>query len=93
MASQLKFKTILIDPPWPQGMTGKYKIRPKRANSLPYPTMSIEEIAKLPTGVGNYFISRSQTILFGYKEKCIFSKKRYLPNIINIKHIKRQERL
>ena len=37
-----------------------------------------------PSGTGNYFIQRSQTILFGYKEKCKFNKERYKPNIINV---------
>ncbi len=35
-----------------------------------------------PSGCGNYFIHRTQTILFGYKEKCIFPKARYIPNVI-----------
>jgi N6-adenosine-specific RNA methylase IME4 len=37
-----------------------------------------------PSGVGNYFIQRSQTLLFAYKEKCKFPKDRYKPNIINV---------
>lgn len=36
-----------------------------------------------PSGVGNYFIHRTQTILFGYKEKCHFPGARYRPNIIS----------
>lgn len=35
-----------------------------------------------PSGCGNYFIHRTQTMLFGYKGKCIFPKARYIPNII-----------
>lgn len=35
-----------------------------------------------PSGVGNYFIHRTQTMLFGYKEKCVFPKARYVPNVI-----------
>lgn len=35
-----------------------------------------------PSGVGNWFIHRTQTILFGYKEKCQFKAGRYKPNII-----------
>ena len=35
-----------------------------------------------PSGFGNYFIHRTQTILFGYNEKCYFPQDRYLPNII-----------
>jgi N6-adenosine-specific RNA methylase IME4 len=37
-----------------------------------------------PSGVGNYFIQRSQTLLFGYKEKCKFPLERYKSNIINV---------
>lgn len=35
-----------------------------------------------PSGVGNWFIHRTQTILFGYKNKCRFEKSRYRPNLI-----------
>ena len=34
-----------------------------------------------PSGFGNYFIHRTQTILFGYYKKCRFPLERYLPNI------------
>lgn len=34
-----------------------------------------------PSGCGNYFIHRTQTMLFGYKERCIFPKVRYVPNV------------
>jgi N6-adenosine-specific RNA methylase IME4 len=34
-----------------------------------------------PSGIGNWFVHRTQTILFGYKEKCKFPLRRYLPNI------------
>lgn len=33
-----------------------------------------------PSGSGNYFIHQTQTILFGYFEKCQFNKARYKPN-------------
>jgi len=33
-----------------------------------------------PTGTGNYFIHVTQVLLFGYKEKCIFNRERYLQN-------------
>ncbi|RJO62360.1 MAG: methyltransferase [Dehalococcoidia bacterium] len=32
-----------------------------------------------PSGCGNYFISRTQTLLFGYKGKCRFPLGRYKP--------------
>jgi N6-adenosine-specific RNA methylase IME4 len=35
-----------------------------------------------PSGQGNYFIHRTQTLLFGYKRRCIFPAARYRPNII-----------
>lgn len=34
------------------------------------------------SGQGNWFVHRTQTILFGYRERCVFSLERYLPNII-----------
>lgn len=119
-----KYRTILADPPYPQKMTGKYSIRPKRNKRLPYPSMTLEEIKKLPikelseqgchlwlwttnqflkesfeimnswgfkylttitwvkpSGLGNWFISRTQHCLFGYKEKCQFNKARYRPTV------------
>ena len=35
-----------------------------------------------PSGVGNYFISVTQTLLFGYKGKCIFPLARYKPTVV-----------
>jgi len=121
----MKYKTILADPPWEQGMKGYYKIRPNTAKSLRYPTMAVEDICKLPvndiaevgchlwlwttnqflsagfevmkawgfkylapitwvkpSGTGNYFIHRTQTLLFGYKDKCKFSLARYKPTVV-----------
>ena len=120
------FQTILVDPPWQQPMTGR-RNRAKGGSppSLPYPTMSLEEICALPvggyadvgchcwlwttnaflesgfqvlrawgfrylapihwikpTGIGNYVIHRSQTLLLGYKERCVFDRLRYFPNLI-----------
>jgi N6-adenosine-specific RNA methylase IME4 len=34
-----------------------------------------------PSGCGNYFISRTEHILFGYKDRCEFNKARYVPNV------------
>lgn len=36
-----------------------------------------------PSGTGNYVIHRSQTLLLGYREKCIFDQLRYFPNLIH----------
>jgi N6-adenosine-specific RNA methylase IME4 len=35
-----------------------------------------------PSGVGNWFVHRTQTLLFGYKGSCRFPRDRYLPNLI-----------
>ena len=35
-----------------------------------------------PTGIGNYVIHRTQTLLLGYRERCIFDRLRYFPNVI-----------
>lgn len=34
-----------------------------------------------PSGVGNYFVHRTQTVLFGYRERCQFPAARYLPTV------------
>jgi N6-adenosine-specific RNA methylase IME4 len=34
-----------------------------------------------PSGVGNYFVHRTQTMLFGYKGKCIFPSGRFKPTV------------
>ena len=121
----MKYSTILVDPPWQETMSGKYKGRHNRKKELPYQTMSLKEIAAMnigryanddchlwlwttnrfieagfrimetwgfkylapihwikPSGMGNYFIHRTQTILFGYRENCYFRRARYVPNII-----------
>lgn len=129
-----QFRTILIDPPWPQVNSGK-RCRDKGSHGdkdLPYPTMSLAEILMLPigalaapdchlwlwttnqflaegillmrawgfkylspihmvkpSGVGNYFVQRTQTILMGYKERCVFEGKRYLPNLIEVSGVSR----
>jgi N6-adenosine-specific RNA methylase IME4 len=120
----MKFRTILIDPPWEQPMRGKRK-RKKEPNlppSLSYPTLSMQQILSLPvgelaepgthiwlwttnaflregfdcmqswgfkylapitwhkpSGTGNYFVHVTQTLLFGYYQKCQFNLERYLP--------------
>lgn len=42
-----------------------------------------------PSVVGNYFVQRTQTLLMGYREKCVFPDKRYLPNIIEVSSVPR----
>lgn len=34
-----------------------------------------------PSGVGSWFVSRTQTLLMGYRKKCVFPLARYQPNI------------
>jgi len=34
-----------------------------------------------PSGCGNYFVHRTQHILFAYKQKCQFNKARYKPTV------------
>jgi N6-adenosine-specific RNA methylase IME4 len=34
-----------------------------------------------PSGCGNYFVHRTQTMLFGYKDKCVFPMGRYKPTV------------
>ncbi len=127
-AGYAAYRCILIDPPWPQGITGSRK-RAKGGSppELPYPTMTLEQMIRLPvkalgaddshlwlwttnqfledgfilmrawgfkylaavhaikpSGIGNYFISRTQTLLFGYKHKCRFPLERYKPNVIEV---------
>lgn len=37
------------------------------------------------SGQGNWFVHRTQTILFGYRSKCVFNRERYKPNIFESK--------
>lgn len=119
-----KYKTILVDPPWNQEMSGKYTRRTRANEDLIYPTMTLGEIKELPvsnlaekgchlwlwttnqflrqafevmeawgfkylttitwvkpSGCGNWFVSRTQHCLFGYKEKCQFNKDKYKPTV------------
>lgn len=44
-----QYRTIIADPPWAQGMVGKFT-RPRSGppRALPYPTMTVEAIKALP---------------------------------------------
>ena len=123
----MKFRTILIDPPWEQPLMRQRKRKHGMpGKTLPYPTMGLEEIKNLPvremaeagshlwlwttnaflrdgfdcmsawgfkylapitwhkpSGVGNYFVHVTQTILFGYFERCQFNLERYLPTFFD----------
>jgi len=45
-----KYDTIVIDPPWNQGKTGKRKVRPNQTTQLDYSTMNKEELLNMPIG-------------------------------------------
>lgn len=45
-----KYRVIVVDPPWNQGKTGKRKSRPNQNTTLDYPTLSKDELLKLPIG-------------------------------------------
>lgn len=45
----MTYRTILIDPPWQQQLTAGFThTKNKRPDKLPYPTMTVEQIAALP---------------------------------------------
>lgn len=44
----IKYKCLVIDPPWNQGKTGKRNVRPNQNVALDYTTMTKEELLKLP---------------------------------------------
>jgi len=48
MEHHKKYNTIVIDPPWDISMTGKVKREENRSETLPYKTMTIEEIKNIP---------------------------------------------
>jgi N6-adenosine-specific RNA methylase IME4 len=121
-----EYRTILIDPPWRQGMVNTYrKPQNKRPARLPYASMTLDQLAALPvgglaaegahlwlwttnqylaagfalmagwgftylapitwvkpSGIGNYFVHRTQTLLFGYKQRCLFPLARYRPTVL-----------
>ena len=43
-----KFDVLVVDPPWNQGKTGYRGVRPNQTKKMDYPTLSKEEIIKLP---------------------------------------------
>ena len=82
----MSYKTIMIDVPSPNGMTSKRKARPNQGNSLPYKTMSWEEIKNFPINkfadkqclmffwtTDKFIVEAHQTIKeWGFKKHCIF---------------------
>ena len=42
------YRCLVVDPPWDQGKTSKRRVRPNQDIALGYPTMTQEEIAKIP---------------------------------------------
>ncbi len=46
-----KYQTIYADPPWRYGQWNANRNRPNSENkSIPFPTMTVEEICDLPVG-------------------------------------------
>lgn len=43
-----RYRCVVVDPPWDQGKTGLRSVRPNQTQDLDYPTMTHDEIAKLP---------------------------------------------
>jgi len=82
----MKFKTILVDPPWPQGKTGKRVTRPNQDEHLDYPTLTIEQITNIPVAsladdnsllflwTTDRFLEQAHAILrnWGFKKHCTF---------------------
>lgn len=67
-----KYKTIVIDPPWPLTFVQR-KVRPNQT-SMPYPTMSLKDIENL--NISN--IADENCKLF------VWTTQRYLPDTLNI---------
>ena len=44
----MKYKTLVVDPPWNQGKTGKRSVRPNQGTKLNYKTMTLKEIKNFP---------------------------------------------
>lgn len=119
------YRTLLMDPPWAERMVGRFRsTRHSRADRLPYPTLTLEQIAGIdvpalaeedahlwlwttnstlsagydlmrgwgfrvlapivwvkPSGLGAWFVHRTQTILFGYRGK-LRMRTRFRPNVL-----------
>ena len=82
----MRYRTILIDPPWPQGKTGRRSVRPRQGQELDYPTMSLVEIQALPVAgsaaedslcflwTTDRFLEEAHHILrgWGFRKHCTF---------------------
>ena len=42
------YRCVVVDPPWDQGKTGLRSVRPHQGADLGYPTMSYDELVRLP---------------------------------------------
>lgn len=120
-----RFRTMLVDPPWPQRNVGRYRDPQNgRPDRLPYPTMTLDEIGAVPvgeladthahcwvwttnqflgaglgllnrwgfrylacitwvkpSGLGAWFVSRTQHLLMGYRGK-LDMRERYRPTVL-----------
>ncbi|MHA2429340.1 MAG: MT-A70 family methyltransferase [Candidatus Hermodarchaeia archaeon] len=50
----MKYKCLVVDPPWNQGKTGKRSVRPNQGTELDYKIMAFDEIAGLPINEWSY---------------------------------------
>lgn len=50
MTKQEKYKTIVVDPPWKYGKWGPPSNRRGQTYDMPYSTMTVDEIKKIPVG-------------------------------------------
>ena len=41
------YRCVVVDPPWDQGKTGRRAVRPAQGTVLDYPTLTVDEIAKV----------------------------------------------
>lgn len=119
------YRCILIDPPWAERMVGRFTSpNNSRADRLPYPTLTLDQIRGLdvpglaapdshlwlwttnstlaagfdlmaawgfrylapvhwvkPSGLGAWFVHRTQTLLFGYRGR-LDMRARFRPNVL-----------
>lgn len=59
MSAMKKYKTIVVDPPWPVKKVVR-KVRPNQKQNLDYPTMSLDAIKALPISA----VSAENSVLF-----------------------------
>ena len=78
------YKTVMIDPPWPQSKSGLRLVRPNQERALDYPIMTLDEIRALPIRslcdglvflwtIDKFMVQAHQILKdWGFKKHCIF---------------------